>query len=109
MLCPLPVSRKERSARERQLQNLKDAEYFKASYAQIRRRLRALEDEHFRFVDLSGVFDDYGSDADIFVDSFHFGDRGNEIIARSLFEDIRSLVLRDAGAVATRKTTTEMD
>ncbi len=48
---------------------------------------------NFAYIDLADVF--AGSDAkdEIFLDSFHFADRGNEIIVQALLRRLRDLRL----------------
>ncbi len=84
----LHATGKELSARERELVSpLRD--YGRRCYDEIRRRLSAVDADNFRFVDLSGVFDSLGPDQEIFIDSYHFGDRGNEVLARALAGALR--------------------
>ncbi len=66
--------------------------YFAAGYERLRTALSALALEGFRFVDLSGAFDDQPAEAEVFLDSYHFGDRGNRILADRLFEALRPLL-----------------
>ncbi len=66
--------------------------YFAECYAVYRAELPKLELPRFRFVDLAGVFDHLSSDTDIFVDSYHFGDKGNRLIAERLFAELRPLL-----------------
>ena len=65
------------------------AEYFRGCYALFRERLPQLELPGFHFVDASDAFDARTSDEEIFLDSYHFGDRGNRLLAERLFELIR--------------------
>jgi lysophospholipase L1-like esterase len=62
------------------------------SYAEIRRSLAPAASPRVPFTDLSGVFDTLGADTEIFLDSYHFGDRGNEIIARALVGEVAALL-----------------
>ncbi len=66
-------------------------EYFRECYMLIRENLAAMNDPNLHFFDLSGIFDEYGDDVEIFLDSYHFGDRGNETIAEAIFKSIDSL------------------
>ena len=45
--------------------------------------------DNFEYVNLAGVFDD--SKDEIFIDSNHFGDRGNEIIAKAIAAGIEKI------------------
>lgn len=74
-------------------------DYFGRCYARIDAELRALRETFrepelgaFRYVDLTGAFDEVTDE--IFVDSYHFGDRGNERVARALAAAIEELVPR---------------
>jgi len=63
--------------------------YYKEVYSHIRENLRALvlDSDSFHFLDLSAIFDDRRNES-IFLDSYHFGDKGNEIIAETLAPEI---------------------
>jgi hypothetical protein len=63
--------------------------YLTACYEAYRRRLPRLELPGFHFVDASTALDDRGADEEVFLDSYHFGDRGNRILAERLFELLR--------------------
>ena len=100
MLQPtLSVSKKPLSAREDKIlsrskaQSLDIAKYFNNCYGLIRETLPRVSVDNLHFLDLSEVFDKYGEDDEIFLDSYHFGDRGNEIIARILFDTIKIPVM----------------
>ena len=68
-------------------------DYFRESYPLIAKALSALEGEHYQFVDLTGVFDGAGANEEIFLDTVHFGDRGNERIAEGIFQSIQKRIL----------------
>lgn len=55
----------------------------------------AAESKGFKFVDLTDVFKVYEKE-EIFLDSSHFGDRGNAILARRLMDSLMPLVLARA-------------
>ena len=92
----------EREARHRAaeiLQNsapradpVKSSEYFAAGYARYREELPRLELPNFHYLDLSTVFDDMEPGVDVFVDSYHFGDRGNRLIADRLYQELLPLL-----------------
>jgi len=87
----LSVSRKKLTAREQDF--LTDSkEYYIKCYQDIAKKLSALEKENFRFMNLSGVFDAYGAEEDMFLDQFHFGDKGNTVIANAMFTVLAPLV-----------------
>jgi len=86
----LAVSNKPLTSRERE--RVVQQDYFRECYGLIAAALTGLHEEHFRFVDLSGVFDDAGAQEEIFLDSYHFGDRGNERIAEGVFRQVQDLM-----------------
>jgi hypothetical protein len=57
-------------------------------------RLEELDLPNFHFADLSTGFDQRTAGDEIFLDSYHFGDRGNRIMAEEIFEVIRPLLTR---------------
>jgi hypothetical protein len=73
---------------------IKSSEYFARGYERYRAELSKLELPGFQFLDLSVVFDDLPEGVDVFVDSYHFGDRGNEMIADRLYEELLPLLER---------------
>jgi hypothetical protein len=96
---------KRLSPRERQMRFAKsgyfrDAHYFEDVYGRIDERLRgeALP-PNTAYTNLRTVFDVLDEHADVFVDAFHFGDRGNEIIATAIV-DALAADLPTTGAIA---------
>jgi lysophospholipase L1-like esterase len=85
ILC---VSKKARTPREtfmleragRQL----PTENFVERYDECRAQLSGVKRPNFHFWDLTGVFD--ARTEDVFIDQCHFGDRGNDFIAKRLAE-----------------------
>ena len=47
------------------------------------------------FIDESDAFKSLTSNDNIFIDSYHYGDRGNEFIAKKLFKDMRKILLQE--------------
>jgi hypothetical protein len=92
----------EREARHRAaeiLQNsapradpIKSSEYFARGYERFRAELPRLVLPGFHYLDLSTVFDDMEPGVDVFVDSYHFGDRGNRMIADRLYQELLPLL-----------------
>jgi len=70
----------------------KEKAYFLRCYAHMNSSLKTLKIDNFRFVKLSDIFDDMDEGEDIFIDSFHFGDKGNEVAARNIFRHIEHVV-----------------
>ncbi len=83
ILC---VSRKARTAREtfmlerasRQL----PSELFVERYDECRAQLSGVKRPNFHFWDLTGAFD--AQTDDVFIDQCHFGDRGNDLLAKRM-------------------------
>ena len=93
----LAVSSKPLSTREQELRTKLAAsalENFSSCYEQIKTRLAAISHERFLFLDRSDVFADLSATDEIFLDSYHFGDRGNEILAQAIEEGIRASSIR---------------
>ena len=98
MLQPtLNVTGKHLTDREKEF--LIDPEYFRECYAQIDKALQAFHWKNFQYVNLSDVFNDMNDNEDIFLDSYHFGDKGNEIIAENIFAHIKERLYQTDPAV----------
>jgi lysophospholipase L1-like esterase len=84
----MDVSRKVRTPREQRVAAIvsRRAKFVQmpAFYREFRNSLAALERPGFHFVDASTVFDAYDDQIEVFVDTSHFGDRGNDLIAQYL-------------------------
>ncbi len=65
------------------------AAYFAACYGRFRAALPELRLPGLAYVDLAGIFDGRSAGEEIFLDSYHFGDRGNELLAARLLEALR--------------------
>jgi hypothetical protein len=97
-----PLTDRERAHREANLlqltthrqDELTSSRYFELGYERLRAELPAVELPRFQFIDLTGVFDDMPPGTEVFVDSYHFGDRGNRRIAERLFEELLPLLAR---------------
>ena len=90
----LAVTNKKLSSREKS--SLKIEDYFRLCYGLFAKDLMNLQGENYQFVDLSGMFDGFDEQDEIFMDSYHFGDRGNEKIAENLFLQIKGRLARQA-------------
>ena len=83
----LSVSKKSLSSREKDfLSNSK--EYYVHCYQAIAASLSGVSLKNFKFIDLSGVVDRYGAEDDMFLDQFHFGDKGNAVIAQAILDSL---------------------
>lgn len=95
----LAVSRKALSPREGDFLDHK-APYYRQAYRHIRDVLGELSAPRLRIEDLSGMFDGHGADQEIFLDSFHFGDRGNALIADALHGPLLDQLARNGRCTA---------
>ncbi len=87
----LHVTGKRVSARERQYLSDPDTTRYAADcYAAFRTALGEIRDPAFEFLDLSGLFDGAGAEHEIFLDSCHFGSRGNRAIAAAIHDALRA-------------------
>jgi len=84
----LELSQKVRTPRE---QRIAEAVGFHAwfiqmqdYYQEFRRSLQAMEQPGFCFVDTTTSFDGCDGSVDVFIDTAHFGDRGNDLVAQYL-------------------------
>src|SRR2546423_881822 len=89
-LASKPLSSREQKLRARLLPVA--LENFVSSYREIKSRLPSIRDDHFLSVDASDAFAGLTAADEIFLDSYHFGDRGNAIVARKIAEAIRPLL-----------------
>jgi hypothetical protein len=83
----LVMAKKPRSAREKRMlqrHNQKLHVYTKAVYTALRARLRELDLDGFQFIDAVDAFSSLTANDELFLDLYHLGDRGNEIIARGI-------------------------
>lgn len=89
----LSVSHKARSARERAIGDGQLAEvsaYFVRCYEALRARMGAASIPGVTWSDRSSVFDALGAGDEIFIDDYHFADRGSELVARAIAGDVRA-------------------
>jgi hypothetical protein len=87
-----PLTTHEQQVRARSPRE--QCEYFANAYRTLKERLPRVRLENFAWDDISDMF---AGDADeIFVDSFHFGDRGNERVARRVLADLSAIPLSNA-------------
>lgn len=71
-------------------QSITGSNYFSECYAKIDARLAALKLNNFAYVNLSDSFDAINTPDRIFLDCYHFGDKGNALVARALFNRLRN-------------------
>ena len=66
--------------------------YYIECYKAIASKLSAVGSDNFEFVDLSAAFDKFSEQEDMFLDQFHFGDKGNVVIAGAIFSALSNQV-----------------
>ncbi len=68
------------------------ANHFRECYRQFKARLLVMSSEGLSYLDMSDLFANYQATDEIFLDSYHFGDRGYEIIGIALAEAITPMI-----------------
>ena len=86
----LAVTKKILTEREHSFLHKKD--YFLKCYDEIDSRLKSVKIDNFSFVNLSSVFDHVSGKEDIFIDSYHFGDKGNELVAGRIVAHLKQII-----------------
>ena len=92
----LAVTKKGLSPREKRIWS-KDGKieaYFQESYDAMAKAAGGLALANYAFLNLADVFDHLGEKDEIFTDHYHFGDRGNNLIARALAARLPAGMLR---------------
>jgi hypothetical protein len=72
--------------------SISGSNYFSQCYAGIDSQLSTLKLDNFVYINLSDVFDTMKTPDRLFLDSYHFGDKGNAMIARGLFDRLQNLL-----------------
>ena len=83
-----------KSLTERERKSLKYQDYFQKCYAQIDSVLRDFDADNYNYINLANVFDNINDHEDIFIDSYHFGDKGNEIVAESIYHKVKDMIIQ---------------
>lgn len=92
---------KQLTERERTLLALREKPYWDACYQAMRDGLGRISAHNYRFLDLSRAFGDLDSSNEIFIDSYHFADQGNRLVAQGLVEGLDWHSIAPGPAVAT--------
>jgi hypothetical protein len=92
----LSVTSKKLTQRESQIpkrasSKIASVEYFSECYRIIDEKLSKIKMEDFYYFNMMKIFDEEYND--IFIDSYHFGDRGNEMVADKMYEYLREVIL----------------
>ena len=88
----LAVSHKPLTPRESMFLN-DDQAYYQACYAAFEQQFRQFQPGNLSVYSLADLFDQWSAEQDVFLDSFHFGDKGNKAIAERMFELIKDQFL----------------
>jgi hypothetical protein len=83
----IAVTTKPLTAREQEIRRRFPpgaATNFVDCYEQIRSRLSAIQQENYLYIDQSDIFSSLTSKDEIFLDSYHFADRGNKFVADAI-------------------------
>jgi len=91
----LYVTSKSLSSHEKEMKNMQYEKYFSQCYQEIKQKLNKLNINNMTFIDESDAFKGLSSNDFIFIDSYHYGDRGTEFIAKKLFKDMHNIILKD--------------
>lgn len=70
------------------------SDYFRQCYGLFDTMLKTLHSKHFQYVNLSGAFGSSFRGQNLFIDSYHFGDRGNEMIAENIYSQIKERIAK---------------
>jgi hypothetical protein len=62
----------------------------------MKSRLASIQSDQFLFLDQSDTFAGLTASDEIFLDSYHFGDRGNAIVAKQIADGVRSILTQRA-------------
>lgn len=88
-LQPNVVSTAKRlSPREQRLPELQNKSFWDVCYQGLRDRLGRIGAPNYRLLDLSRSFGGIGDNTELFVDSYHFADLGNRLVAEALADQI---------------------
>jgi hypothetical protein len=65
-------------------------ENFIKSYQEMKTRLSSISGDQFLYLDQSDAFGGLTANDEVFLDSYHFGDRGNAIVAKKIADGIHA-------------------
>jgi lysophospholipase L1-like esterase len=100
-LQPNVASTAKRLSRyEQQLPEVQNKPYWDSCYQALREELGQIGTPNYRLLDLSRSFGALDEGTELFVDSYHFADAGNRLIAQALAEQIDWSTVVPGGAVA---------
>jgi hypothetical protein len=79
---------KQLTERERKLLAMREKPHWDACYQAMRDGLGRISAHNYRFLDLSRAFGEFDESTEMFIDSYHFADQGNHLVARGLVEGL---------------------
>jgi hypothetical protein len=79
---------KRLSKHEGQLPEVKNKPFWDSCYQALRDELGRISARNYQFLDLSRSFGELDDQTELFVDSYHFADLGNRLIAQALADQI---------------------
>jgi lysophospholipase L1-like esterase len=79
---------KHLSKHEQQFPELRHKPYWDSCYQALRDSLSGINSRNYQFIDLSRSFSDLDDSTELFVDSYHFADLGNLLVAQALANQI---------------------
>lgn len=93
----LAVTQKALSTRESNYKNKRISHqkenYFRECYLAIDTHLKEITLQNFQYINLAKIFNDMNKNEELFLDSYHFGDKGNHIIAEQIYHHIKDIIL----------------
>jgi hypothetical protein len=89
-----PLSAREQKLRARLLPPA--LENFSQCFKEMKARLSSIQVDRFSYLDQSDAFAGLTASDEIFLDSYHFGDRGNAIVARKIADGLHSILTQRA-------------
>ena len=87
----LSLTAKKLTQHENKVLRKASVKYFSECYKIIDEKLSEIKMKNFYYYNMTDIFDE--EYIDIFIDSYHFGDRGNEIIANEMYAYLRGIIL----------------
>jgi lysophospholipase L1-like esterase len=90
---------KQLTRHEQRLPEVQNKPYWDSCYEVLRQELSRISAPNYRLIDLSRSFVGVDGNTEVFVDSYHFADLGNRLIAQALADEIDWLSIIPGSAV----------
>lgn len=88
------ISTTQKKLSERETKLVGNQKYFTNCYSKLDSALTDFNEINFSYLNLSSAFNSLDAKDEIFVDSYHFGDIGNKIIAEAIYQLIDDEMLK---------------